>query len=448
VLRIDRWWAAAILFVNGWNFALPVANGLPVWVTPIQLVHGVFVHEGLLVGYVMFAFLMSAGKIITPPRPAQPIAILIAILGFLTMVSAATNFRPLTEVVGSGRYFVLVGYFLAAIWWTRRYGRTFVLRNFLVGLVVSGAINLYYTFSVPEQWVGGLPRLLGQNGPGGHLALGVILSAWLMLERRSRLDAIIAVVTLVVGVFVASISFSKLAMLMAACGVIGWLCVFWRDLNTPRMRRWYAIVTIALAALVTVKRDRLITYFNDVYYFIELKFVNLDPRSVNARFQYFLITAEIVAEHPMFGVGYGGFYDATVKTDAYRKSWRSTDEDAAVGAKGDSNPHSSFLYYAAASGVPGLVCVLTLFGVSLIKLKHGLRDQGISGIGLWGCLAAGYLLFGLTLPTLFNTAVLYLPVAVGIATHSRQSMARFVKLRPAVSEGVPFVTTKQERGTQ
>src|SRR5438067_13030579 len=53
--RTDRLWAAAILFINGWNFALPIADvALPVWFTPIQVVHGIFLHEALLAAYTCY----------------------------------------------------------------------------------------------------------------------------------------------------------------------------------------------------------------------------------------------------------------------------------------------------------------------------------------------------------------------------------------------------------
>jgi hypothetical protein len=426
--KVEKSWAAAILFMNGWFFALPVAeSGLPIWLTAVQLVHGVFLHEVLFLGYLVF-FLVTRGAYLPSfGYSVRRVAFLIAGLGALGVLSALANFRPVKEFIGAGRYFLLAIYFLASIYWAKKYGPTFVLRNLLLGIVGSGAMTLLFTFTSGRPLLGGLPMLMGQNGPGGYMGIGVVLGAWLMMERKTLLDATIAVAACVIGVFGASISFSKLAMLMAGSGVIGWAFVIFRNLNLRHSRRWSAVMLAALTVIVWMNREAVDRYLEGVNRFIELKFVHLDYNSVGQRSQYFSITNEILWNHPLLGVSYGGFYDAASATKAYQ-SLRSAKEDPEAGARGETNPHSSFLYYASANGLPGLAVAIFFFFTALRIFGRALSRRGIAGIVLWGCLAFGYLIFGLTLPTLFNTSILYLPIAFALCTY-RQTRLRTLSIR-------------------
>jgi hypothetical protein len=411
--RIDRASAFAILFLNGWEFALPVTDAvLPLWFTPIQVVHGVWLHEAVYVIYLATSFVVTSGRLTPQPRIAQRIAILIAGLGVLGILSGLVNEQPVREVVGPARYLLLAAYFLSALSWSRRYGSTFVLRGLLLGMAAAGTVNLYYAFSGVTPRLGALPFLVGQNGPGGFLGIAVILSAWLMLERAYARDAAIAVVSCAIGVFAASISYSKLAMLMAAAGAVAWVFVIFRDLTMRHSRRVVVVTLVLLCAFTFAKKGVVLTYTKGVNSFIDYKFRTINPETTGARFQYFLITGEILLKHPLLGVGYGGFYDAATATEAY-KSARRNEEDPEGGARGESNPHSSFLYYASANGFPGLILTLVLLSVVSMVLSHALTGRGVAGKVVWSCLVFGYLIFGLTLPSLFNTSILYLPAAVG-----------------------------------
>ena len=411
---IDCLWAAAILFLNGWIYALPVSGPIPIWFTPIQVTRGVFVHEVILIGYAGWALLARQGRVALPRGRAASISALIATVGLLAMISAVWNVRPVKDVISAGRYFLLAAYFVAAISWMRKHGFTFVLRTFLLGELIAAVINLYYTAVYSDTYLGGLPMLLGHSGPGGYLGMSVILSAWLMLERKSTFDAVVSVATCIVAVAAVSISFSKLSMIMAALGIVAWIFVLCQDFNTRRARRWYVAIALLVTTIIGMHWSTTLHYIEGVRTYIDYKFRYIDRMSIVTRSQYFLITGEILVAHPLFGAGMGGFYDAEIKTDAYYSD-RAVSENRELGREGQSHPESSFLYYTAGIGFPGFCVVMLLFVSCVTVMKHRLETRRFAGKATWVTLVLAYLVFGLTLPTLFNSTILYLPAAIAVA---------------------------------
>lgn len=445
--RMDRLFAAAILLVNGWIFALPVAEADRIWIARVQVARGFFIHEALLVLYFALSFI-SLRHFFVPSARTRTVGLLIAAFGVIGVLSVLANFRPLNELLGTGRYLLLAAYFVAAVRWANRYGPTFVLRNFLLGIAASGGVNLYYALA-SEVRVGGLPMLIGQNGPGGPLGISVVLSAWLMMERRSARDTTIAIVTLLIGGFGSSISFSKLAMLMAGAGVAAWMFVIGRKLTVRNSRKLAIAAVVAITSVAALRTDLVVAYATGVNTYITLKFRNLNMESTNARAQYFLITAEILARNPVFGVSSHGFYEAVVGTDAYRTSWRAVQEDVGAGARGESNPHNSFLYYAAANGLPGLFLSILLFSTAVRVFNRALRERGLAGKVLQACLVTAYLVFGFTLPTLFNTSILYVPLAFGVAIGGVTSTSRTRnRLRAAEIAGSKLSRSMREEASK
>jgi len=422
---IDRLWVFSILFINGWFMALPVmpANSqvLPFWLTPIQVVHGVFLHELLFAIYV-FGWLVAEGSSLpTAQHDARRIGLLVLGLGCLGVFSNVINAQPVWEMGEAGRLFLLAAFFLFSILWADRHGPTVVLRTFLLGIACAGVVTLRYSYAIRFMELSGLPFLLGQNGPGGTLGLSVVLSAWLFLERRSRLDAAIALSSCAVGLLGASISFSKLSMLMALFGSIAWVTVLWQSLRRRRSRKAVVFAMVLVFAFGWFTQDRITRYVWGVGTFIDYKFSGVlagGNRSVESRSQYFLVVWEILADSPLFGVGYAGFYDAATVTRSYR-SLRAAPEDAEAGRLGQSNPHSSFLYYAAANGLLGALLTLLLFIVTLKAIGRRLVAGGTHGKIVLSCIIVSYLIFAFTLPTLFNTVVMYFPAAIGIALSER-----------------------------
>ena len=162
--------------------------------------------------------------------------------------------------------------------------------------------------------------MLGQKGPGGSLGLMVIFSAWLMLERKGALSAVVAIVLAGLGVFCAIITYSKLAMLMAGFGLIAWSVVLCWGLAKRHSRKPIIVMLVVLLAFAFVYHVRIGQYVQGVNTFIFYKFhgITTHNRSIESRSQYFFAVAEIMLRNPLLGVGYGGFYDAVMATERYK----------------------------------------------------------------------------------------------------------------------------------
>ncbi len=78
---------------------------------------------------------------------------------------------------------------------------------------------------------------------------------------------------------------------------------------------------------------------------------NNDQSSMGLRMQYAATSLRIIAEHPLIGVGTGGF------EDAYNQ------QIAGTAAQASNNPHNQYLLTTAQLGLPGLVLLLAIFVV-------------------------------------------------------------------------------------
>lgn len=85
-----------------------------------------------------------------------------------------------------------------------------------------------------------------------------------------------------------------------------------------------------------------------------------DETSVGQRIGYYRTTLQIIAEHPLTGVGTGGF------AQAYAEKVKGTEAPATT------NPHNDYLMIGAQSGIPGLLLLLALYGV----IWHTARNFG------------------------------------------------------------------------
>ncbi len=416
--------AFLILFVGGFNMALPDIG----WGTPVQLFHGVFIDNVVLSIYLLLlATLGTFGKILRD-KGALRFAGTVALLGSLGIISAGVNAQAANDVGQAARLILFGAFVLAGVHWSQVRGETFVLRSYLSGIAAGGLINIYYSLVQPKALLGILPVLYSQNGAGGALAIAIGLAALLMLIRQTRGDITVAIGCALIGTVAAAMSFSKTSMTIAACGLVAWIVVL---IRTVALRRLRLIETAGLAVLLAgsayvVRSAESSELTAAVMQAVKTKFANLDVRddySLSARYMYFWGVAEVVADHPLTGVSYRGFYNAITNTSTYHIG-EMTEEDPEAGRLGQSNPHNSFLYYAAANGIPGLMISGLLFVMFLGYLRGSLEGSGVAGRVVLGCLALAYFIYGMTLPTLFDTPVLYVPAAVAITMASRQRESR------------------------
>ncbi|MDB5903679.1 MAG: O-Antigen polymerase [Betaproteobacteria bacterium] len=83
-----------------------------------------------------------------------------------------------------------------------------------------------------------------------------------------------------------------------------------------------------------------------------------DSTSVGQRVGYYRTSAQIVADHPLTGVGTGGF------ADAYAAKVKGTDAPATT------NPHNDYLIAGVQLGVPGMLLMLVLYGTVWRSARH------------------------------------------------------------------------------
>lgn len=427
--------AFTILFVGGFDMGIP-RHG---WAEPIQLFHGVYVDDTLLGLYLFVVVTAGVSGQLLKSREAWTFAGLFALLASLGVVSAGVNPYLLTDVGEALRLLLHAAYLLAAVHWSRSRGATFVLRSFLMGLTTGGAISLYFAFVDPPLTVGILPMLHAQNGVGPSMAVAMLLGAWLMMIGRTWLDTLVAIASALIGLAGVAMSFSQIAMLIGLCGIAAWLIIL---TQVVAARRWSFPGAVGgglliVAAVYVVPSGPSLrgaprslveesAYAASIVRAVQLKFGKWDigdKHSVGSRYQYFWGVLEIVTQHPLAGVSYGGFYDAITRTEPYQAGLMA-DESLEAGRLGSSNPHNAFLYYAAANGLPGLVVSCLIYFMFLRHLRQSLGKRGWRENSLWVLFALGYFVHAMTLPSLFNTKVLLVPAAVAIATVVERRMSR------------------------
>jgi O-antigen ligase len=413
------WMAVVILFVGGYNMALPDFA----WARPVQVVHGVYIDVAMVICYL--ALMAGSGTLggVFKPAEARRFAQLVAGLAGLGIVSAGFNPYRLYDLGQAMRLLLFAATVPLAVHWCRVWSSALVLRCYLLGAATGGLINFYFSFTQPEVLVGLLPVLRSQNGAGGLLGIAILLAAWLMLVRRSPADVAVAIGVSVLGLVAAAVSFSKTSMTIAACGIVAWVFVLGGTVARRRLRLigLATVVLVVSAVAYTGRSVEATTYRTAVIRAVTLKFTGLSVKnrySLGTRYMYFWGVAEIVARHPVVGVSYSGFYDAVIQTATYQTG-SMAQESPESGSQGASNPHNTLLYYASANGLPGFLLVTVIFVTFLGYAWRSLAEHGLSGRGVAVALAGGYFLYGMTLPDLLETPVFYWPAAVAIAESMR-----------------------------
>lgn len=418
----SRFFAAAIVGVSGWYLCLPETDlvQIPWWAAKHRFGPNVLIHEILFAIYLVVGGFNTVWRFARPRRYAThvPAVLLVWLAGWTAFTSLLAPYAA--HDVGRSARLVLMSLLLVAVTHWAAKDPLFVLRAFLAGLLGGTIANLVLTFQNPLIMAAGfLPRLLGQNSPGPPMGLAVGLAGWLILISRRRSDSVLAFATTLACGLGAVISYSKTGMLAALMGFVGILMVSLRVSPSRRGRILVAAISVTgLTAGWFLRGETGTKAWGALTVMLEEKIASARPGesvSVNERWSYVLGVAEIVARYPL-GVGYSGFRDAMIDTDAFR-SGRAAD-DLNIPAD-ESNPHSMFLYYFSAGGLIGGSLAVAIFVLLCRCFYCGLSSYGATGIVLGTAATIAYLVLAISVTYLFNMGVMLIPAAVAAGLHAQ-----------------------------
>ena len=419
-----------IIFINGFKLILPIdisddardiAVSLPIWATNFEI-HGVFLSDFLFIIYFL-VFGIRFHKQIFKGKIAMLFFYLFVGLFMAGVFSTLVNLEIFSDYLEATRLVTLGLFFVCLVWWTDLLGEITVLRIFIIGLIVSGVINLYFTFFFSLRLQGGLPQLLGQNGPGGSAGFLVFVGAWFFIISKKMTDKLLSLIFLVLFVFILIISFSKLGMLMGACGIVIFIAAFFVTSSFKVLRNRMLILTLVIFSFIfwLTQSEKGLILIEGTSTFFYYKLGNDEAGFVEKqggdqeRVYYFWGVGEVFINNPILGVGYNGFGPAVSKTKAH-SSGRMSDEDSFVNA----NPHNAFLYYISANGIIGWIMIGMMYLTFLFVFYKIFVPLGISGIIIFFFIMLASLIHTNTLMSFFNTTIMYLPTAIAVSTLQRR----------------------------
>ena len=129
----------------------------------------------------------------------------------------------------------------------------------------------------------------------------------------------------------------------------------------------------------------------------------------------------MVSQHPVFGVGFANFRTRLYEPGEYLEMFEVADTVADV-----QDPHNFFLWIATAGGLPALLLVLLILGLSaraiIRAVARGGEDAawGVTIGAVWLALA-GYMFMGFTLMTPASQAMFALLVGTTAAIEARRA---------------------------
>lgn len=388
-------------FLIGYELCLPVfpedsGISVPFVFTHMLLVGGLSLKEGVLV----FHALLNV-RLLTQVFPTKRFPPLLGIYWLFIvggLVSIAINMAP-RDLPELGRFMASAYYIFAVRAYIRRDGVERLIVALLLGLVASIAVNFAYTFLMPRAFLGFLPMLWGQNGPGGFAGAFVALSFILYGYLQRKFARSLLLVAVVLSGFLVLMSYSKLGMIMALIGLLVWVS----SLTAGRRNLVVRYVSLAgTVAVLTIGFARFApeNWKEQLEVIYEYKFYNAGEGAFDesdmSRWGYFIGVGEIFMANPL-GVSYTGIGAGLLETEIHQSGGLPEE-----GSVQEANPHNSFLYYIAANGVIGWLAT-TLFFVYFLKLTYRvLHPRTGNGLYYTGLVAAVLLLFANTLPSFFN----------------------------------------------
>jgi len=421
---LTKAFAFAVVFIAGWYLCLPETEFIqvPWWAAKLSIGPNILVHEAVFGVYLVVGGLRDVWRGAVAARYITlPVSVYLVLLAAWCATASLLGPLPLHDAGRSARLIVMALLLLAVTHWAAG-NPLFILRTFLLGMMGGSVVNLVLTFLNPVIVAGGvLPRLLGQNAPGPPMGIAVCLAAWLILVSRSRRDTILGLsVAIICGIGV-MISYSKTGMLAAGIGFASIAIVSGRVAPSRRGRVLVAAlfgIVLGVASYLRGESGQRIWSGWSGMLQEKVASASSESSSVQERWSYVLGVTEIVLTHPI-GVGYSGFRDAMIETEAYASGLAA--DETAIDAE-QSNPHSLFLYYASAGGIVGGALGVAIFILLCRALLSGVGLYGLGGTLLAGMFIVAYVVLAISVAYLFNSAVMLIPagVSAGILAHVRR----------------------------
>ena len=419
-LKFSIFFMLLAIFITGTNLTLPIDPGpqfkiLPWWAVRISIFDKVLLQELLFMIPIFFSFLYLcySPKSIVLSNNGLTIVALLTMLGIICGINAFLHspyplhdfFRSCRLIFNASIVILLLQPSLGSS------GK--LLIAFGTGLLVGTIVNMYFslTISIPSHMLGSqlldLPKLLGQNNCGPGIALLMITVSFL---RRIGFKSFLIrffLVTLYIFVALAAIlSYSKVALLIIS------LVIAIDFYNLIFRKSPFYLFVIPVIALCIFQLDQIINQ-SKIFELLVFKLSSLsfgeDIGSIDERLTYLIGTTQIVLDNP-FGIGFSSFKGYFLDTDIVQEGIAKVASDH-ITPESESNPHATLLYYASAAGVLGMMITLYIIYMS-IKVFNLTRKLKLLSADIMSTLILLYILTLISVPYLFNSLILFVPVAI------------------------------------
>lgn len=423
-INFEKIVAATVLFISAWNETVPIAAATEIpWIfRPIQVVYGISIEQFILILIFPTIFITNQFKSYLTNRYTNAISMIFWALGSIGVLSSCFNFSNILEF-GESIRLILFGFFL--IWFERcaiRFGTEFCLRCVICGLAIGGAINIFFSFQTNYGMVGVIPLLIGQAGPGPPLGLLVVISAWAYSITTKTLLKTIYITACLIGLYGGIASWSKISLLLIIAGLIPWTILILSRLSKIKI---VLIVSVFTSGFI-LTNDALIFQINDSIYEVLSKKLSTEDHDLNnpdskiwgERFVFHIAVLEIVASHPLLGVGYAGFGTAYQETAASKMQHAYVEESDQIQSS-NSNPHSTWLYYASANGIPGLLLVFFWMLNISFAFYNACKLAPKAGRSIGFAIIAAIFIWTISVPTILQLSLILSLVGIACATQRR-----------------------------
>ena len=232
----------------------------------------------------------------------------------------------------------------------------------------------------------------------------------------------IYIIACIIGIYGGIASWSKIGILLIAFGLIPWTTFILYKLSKLKI-----ILVVSICAIgFTLTDDSPIFQIKDSVYEILSKKLSSQDHDINdpdskiwgERFVFNIAVLEIVVSHPFLGVGYAGFGNAYKETNASKMQHAYVDESDQIQSS-NSNPHSTWLYYASANGIPGLILVFFwMLNISFAFYNAcKLAPNAARSIGF--AIIAAIFIWSISVPTILQSSLILSLVGIACATQRR-----------------------------